>query len=84
MDVHPNSIVLMRHGFPGPPWTGERSHLPRSRRTAPGGGRSRCPGFTLIELVISISVGVIISGVAGSLLWNASTQRAEISLRGEL
>jgi prepilin-type N-terminal cleavage/methylation domain-containing protein len=44
----------------------------------------RCHAFTLIELVISISVGVIISGIAGSLLWNASKQRAEIAARGEL
>ena len=41
-------------------------------------------GFTLIELVISISVGAIISGVAGSLLWNASSQRAETAVRSEL
>lgn len=41
-------------------------------------------GFTLIELVLSISVGVIISGIAATLLWNASRQRAEVSTRGEL
>jgi prepilin-type N-terminal cleavage/methylation domain-containing protein len=41
-------------------------------------------GFTLIELVVSMSVGVIVCGIAGSLLWNASRQRAEISTRSEL
>lgn len=46
--------------------------------------RLRCGGFTLIELVTSITVGVIISGIAGSLIWNASRQRAEVSARSEL
>ncbi|MBI5762297.1 MAG: prepilin-type N-terminal cleavage/methylation domain-containing protein [Planctomycetes bacterium] len=41
-------------------------------------------GFTLIELVVSITVSVIICGLAGSLLWNATQQRSEISARGEL
>lgn len=31
-----------------------------------------------------MSVGVIICGVAGALLWNASRQHAEVSARGEL
>lgn len=47
----------------------------------------RRPGrraFTLVELVVSMSVGVIISGVAGSLLWNAARQHSEIVARGEL
>ncbi|MFH1418236.1 MAG: hypothetical protein ABII12_08135 [Planctomycetota bacterium] len=33
---------------------------------------------------MSISVGVIISGIAASLVWNASKQMAEVSARGEL
>ncbi len=46
--------------------------------------RTNRPAFTLIELVVSISVGVIISGIAGSLVWNASKQLAEVSARSEL
>lgn len=41
-------------------------------------------GFTLIELVVSISASVIISGMAGSLLWNSARQRSEVSARVEL
>lgn len=41
-------------------------------------------GFTLIELVVSITVSVIICGLAGSLLWNATQQRSEVSARAEL
>lgn len=44
----------------------------------------RCGGFTLVEVVTSITVGVIISGIAGTLIWNASRQRAEVSARSEL
>jgi prepilin-type N-terminal cleavage/methylation domain-containing protein len=44
----------------------------------------RARGFTLIELVISISVGTIISGSAAMLLWNATSQRSEAAARGEL
>ncbi len=40
--------------------------------------------FTLIELVVSITVGVIISGVAATLILNASKQRMEVAARGEL
>lgn len=40
--------------------------------------------FTLIELVVSISVGVIISGIAAGMIWNASSQRTAISARAEL
>jgi prepilin-type N-terminal cleavage/methylation domain-containing protein len=69
-----------------------RGYRRRSRRTdiaprRPNADHTReriRKGFTLIELVITISVGVIISGVAGSLLWNASRQRAEVAARGEL
>lgn len=41
-------------------------------------------GYTLIELVVCIAVGVIISGSAGMILWNASSQRVELSARAEL
>jgi len=41
-------------------------------------------GFTLIELVVSITVGAIISGSAGLLILNATRQHAEISARSEL
>ena len=41
-------------------------------------------GFTLVELIVAMSTGVIIAGVAGSLLWNASRQRSEVSSRAEL
>jgi Tfp pilus assembly protein PilW len=40
--------------------------------------------FTLIELVISIAIGTIICGAAGSLIWNATTIRSEASNRGEM
>jgi prepilin-type N-terminal cleavage/methylation domain-containing protein len=46
--------------------------------------RRALSGFTLIELVVSMSVGVIICGIAGSLIWNASRQRTEIAARSEL
>lgn len=58
------------HGWQGRPV--------RSRR------RSARGGFTLIELVVSITIGVIISGIAGMLIWNASRQRAEIAARCDL
>ena len=44
----------------------------------------RRSGFTLIELVISISGGVIVSGMAGTLIWNSARQRSEVSARVEL
>lgn len=44
----------------------------------------RRTAFTLVELIVAMSTGVIIAGVAGSLLWNASRQRAEVSSRAEL
>lgn len=56
------------------------------KRIGPSG--PRCPifrrGFTLIELVVSIVVGSIISGTAGMLLWTASSQRGDVAARGEL
>ena len=45
---------------------------------------SGAPGFTLIELVVCIVVGSIISGTAGMLLWTASSQRGDVAARGEL
>ncbi|MCG8406442.1 MAG: type II secretion system GspH family protein [Phycisphaerales bacterium] len=47
-------------------------------------GAVRAYGFTLIELIVSITVGVIISGSAGLLILNAARQRAEVSARSEL
>jgi type II secretory pathway pseudopilin PulG len=50
-----------------------------------GAGRARrMTAFTLIELVTSMTVGVIICGIAASLIWNASRQRAETAARSEL
>jgi type II secretory pathway pseudopilin PulG len=40
--------------------------------------------FTLIELVVSMSVGIVVCGLAGSLVWNASRLRAETGARSEL
>ncbi len=40
--------------------------------------------FTLVELVVCISVSVVISGISGSLILNAASQRAEIADRAEL
>ncbi len=54
----------------------ERPHAARLRRSL--------PAFTLIELVVSVSVGVIISGLAAGMIWNASAQRAAIAARSEL
>lgn len=52
-------------------------------------GRGACRptvrrGYTLIELIVCIAVGVVISGSAGMILWNASSQRVELSARAEL
>lgn len=46
--------------------------------------RARRGGFTLIELVVSITVSVIICGLAATLLWNASSQRAQVAARVEM
>lgn len=55
-----------------------------TRLPAPVRDRRCANAFTLIELVVAISVSVIISGVAGSLIWEASRQRSEIAARSEL
>lgn len=53
---------------------------PRHRRS----GSSQRQAFTLVELVVAITVSVVVSGVAGSLVWNAAKQRSEIGARVEL
>lgn len=58
-----------------------RSVAARRARTP---GRCRRRAFTLVELVVSITVGVIISGIAATLILNASKQRMEIAARGEI
>lgn len=45
---------------------------------------TRRRGFTLIELVVSMTVGAIISGVAAMMILNASRSRAETAARCEL
>jgi prepilin-type N-terminal cleavage/methylation domain-containing protein len=45
---------------------------------------SRRAAFTLIELIVSMSVSVVVCGIAGSLVWNATKQRSEVAARGEL
>ena len=49
-----------------------------------GNGSVAARGFTLVELVVCIVVGSIISGTAGMLLWTASSQRGDVAARGEL
>ncbi len=65
--------------------TGSRNRVPTSTagQTFEAVRASR-PAFTLIEMIVSMSVGVIISGAAAMMLWNAAWQRAELSARGEL
>jgi len=53
-------------------------------RPRPASLRQAPRAFTLIELVVSISVGVIISGLAAGMIWNASAQRVAIAARAEL
>jgi len=38
----------------------------------------------LVELVVCMTVGAIISGTAATLLWNASRQHSEVAARAEL
>lgn len=56
----------------------------RSIPIATGSLPRRRSAFTLIELVTAMSVGVVISGTAASLIWSASRIRAETSARVEL
>jgi len=51
-------------------------------RRAPS--RHRPSGFTLVELIVCIVVSAVISGMAGSLLWNATKMRSEVGARAEL
>ncbi|MCZ6681645.1 MAG: hypothetical protein O7B26_00570 [Planctomycetota bacterium] len=54
----------------------------RSQYRRSGGGQR--PAFTLVEMVVAITSSVVVSGVAGSLVWNAARQRSEIGARVEL
>lgn len=56
----------------------------KARRSPNAGHCSKRRGYTLIELIVCIAVGVVISGSAGMVLWNASSQRVELSARAEL
>lgn len=44
----------------------------------------RARGFTLVELVVAISVGAIITGTAGMITWSAAKIRAEAAARSNL
>lgn len=46
--------------------------------------KRRLSGFTLVELIVCIVVSAVISGMAGSLLWNATRMRSEVGARAEL
>jgi prepilin-type N-terminal cleavage/methylation domain-containing protein len=59
-----------------------RPALPRASCALPASVRVR--GFTLVELVVAISVGAIIAGAAGLMTWNAAKIRAEAAARGDL
>lgn len=45
---------------------------------------ARKRAFTLVELVVAISVGAIITGTAGMITWTAAKIRAETAARSEL
>lgn len=67
---------------------GSESAIPRFGMSPTGQGSAgrlrRRRAFTLIELITTLSVGVIISGIAGSLVWNASRIRGDLAARCEL
>jgi prepilin-type N-terminal cleavage/methylation domain-containing protein len=84
MDTQRDSIRNVPGGDAAGQRMAERPPRAWSRPSRHGRPAPRHAGFTLIELVISISVGVIICGIAGSLIWTAARQRAEISARSEL
>lgn len=46
--------------------------------------RRRRSGFTLVELIVAMTVGVLISGSAGWLLWNATNLRTRVAARSEI
>lgn len=56
----------------------------RSHNSRPATSRLRPSGFTLVELIVCIVVSAVISGMAGSLLWNATRMRSEVGARAEL
>jgi len=60
--------------------TQSAAHNPTHRN----GVRRRRGAFTLVELVVCITVSAVICGMAGSLLWNATRMRSEAGARAEL
>ncbi|HUN82649.1 MAG TPA: hypothetical protein VMV81_14185 [Phycisphaerae bacterium] len=46
--------------------------------------RTIARGFTVMELVVSITVSVIICGAASALLWNAASQQAQVAARADM
>lgn len=57
---------------------------PRADISKPTMRRRARAGFTLVELIVCIVVSAVISGMAGSLLWNATRMRSEVGARAEL
>jgi len=55
-------------------WTRRHRHDPTPVRVA----------FTLVELITSIVISTVISGIAGTLILNAARQRSEVAARVEL
>ncbi|MFQ5424439.1 MAG: type II secretion system protein [Phycisphaerae bacterium] len=54
-----------------------------TRRHRPGPTPART-AFTLVELITSIVISTVISGIAGTLILNAARQRSEVAARVEL